>query len=84
MRMAPLNMFRPSGDFFTDRSKTVLLLWILFAVCFTHVFINLSYLFLVAWEKTDLLALLCVMFPCVLSLSHMVSGQGVVLDCIDS
>ena len=25
------------------------------------------------WESTDLLALLCVMFSCVLSLSHMVS-----------
>ena len=35
-------------------------------------------------EMTDLLAFLCVVFCCVLSLSHMVFWSGVVLDCIDS
>ena len=32
------------------------------------------------WEKADLLALLYVMFSCVLSLSHIVSSVKVVFD----
>ena len=35
-------------------------------------------------ERADPLALLYVMFIVFLSLSHVVSGSGVVLDCIDS
>ena len=42
-------MFKYSSEFFTDRSKAVLLLWILFCyLCFTVVFIILSCLFLAA------------------------------------
>ena len=32
LRLVPLNMFKPSSIFFTHRSKTVLLLWILFVI----------------------------------------------------
>ena len=32
MRLVPLNMFKPSSNFFTDRPKAVLLLWILFVI----------------------------------------------------
>ena len=39
----------------------IILLWILFVIFF----VMLSCLFLAGWEKADLLALLCVMFPCV-------------------
>ena len=42
-------------------------------LCFLFVFIILPCLFLTCWERADLLALLCVMLPCVMSLSHMVS-----------
>ena len=40
---------------------------------FTFVLVLLSCLFLADWERADLLALLCVKFSCVLSLSNMVS-----------
>ena len=43
-----------------------------------------SSLVVTCWEGADLLALLCVMFSCVLPLSHFVSGSGVALDCNDS
>ena len=33
VRLVQLNMFKPSSNFLTDRSKTVFLLWILFVVC---------------------------------------------------
>ena len=52
----------------TDRSKAVLLSWILFVIyvsclsCFLSVFCGLV---VTCWEKADLLALLCVMFSCV-------------------
>ena len=42
-------------------------------LCFTFFFIMLPFLFLAGWERTDLLALLCVILSRVLSLSHMVS-----------
>ena len=58
----------------TDRSKAVLLLWILFGICLCHTAMSVSCSLMVThWERADLLALLCVMFPCVLSLSHTVS-----------
>ena len=45
-------------------------------LCFTFVFIILSCLFLAALERPDLLALLCVMFPCVFVTFHnVVLGQ---------
>ena len=74
--MAPLNILNPPNGFilFTQRSKAVLLFWILFVI----VFIILSYLcslqpcdYLLG--RADHLALLFVMFICVLSLSHMVA-----------
>ena len=35
-------------------------------------------------EKADILAILYLMFTCVMSLSHVVSGTGEAFDCIDS
>ena len=32
-QVVPSNMFMPSSNFLTDRSKAVLLLWILFVTC---------------------------------------------------
>ena len=62
------NMFKPSSIFLTGRSKAVLLLWIIFCyLCFV------LYCLVCSWESADLLALLYVMFTCILSLSHMVS-----------
>ena len=47
----------------TDRSKVVLLLWIIFVIC--HVFLSVRCsLVVTCWERADLLALLCVMFYC--------------------
>ena len=40
--------------------------------CYTVLSV-LSSLVVTCWESADILALLCVMFSCVLSLSHMVS-----------
>ena len=46
VRVVSLIMFKPSGYFLTDRSKAVLLLWILFYLYFVSVFAILSCLFL--------------------------------------
>ena len=78
VRLAPLNMFMPSSDFFTDCSEGMLLLWILllfmFHVCHYYTVLSVpTILVITCWESDDLLSLLCMMFPCVLSLSHMVS-----------
>ena len=75
----------PPRKYFIDRSKAVLLLWILFYVFLLVFAMPLSasvYMCLVVtcWEKANLLALVCVR----LSLSHWYPGSGVVLDCIDS
>ena len=54
-------------------------------LCFTFFFIILSCLFLASWEMADLLALLCVMFPCVfVTFPYGDLGSCVVLDCMDS
>ena len=69
-------VIKPSSNFLTDRSKAVLFLWILFVICIClcHTAISVSCsLMVTCWERADLLALLCVMFSCVLSLSHNVS-----------
>ena len=47
-RLVLLNMFKPSSDVFVDRSKAVLLLGIVFDLCFMYIFIMLSCLFLAA------------------------------------
>ena len=67
------NVFKPSINFPIDRSKAVLLLWILFVICVSCLSVILSCIFLAGWEMADLLALLYVTFSCVLSLFHMVS-----------
>ena len=42
--------------------------------CYLCLVLSVPYNFVITcWERADLLALLCVMFPCVLSFSHMVS-----------
>ena len=78
VRLVPLNMFEPSSNFLTDRFRLVLLLWILFVICFSC--LPLSYCIACSLQpcdhllgRADLLALWYVMFSCVLSLSHMVS-----------
>ena len=66
-----------------DLSKAVLHLWIIYVV--RHAFLSFHCsLVVTCWKWANLLALLYVMFSCVLSLSHVVSFLGVVLDCIDS
>ena len=58
---------------FTDRFKAVPFV-ILFHVCLYYTVLSFHYsLAITCWEMADLLALLCVMFPCVLSLSLMVT-----------
>ena len=69
MRLAPLNRFKPSSkSIFTDRSKAVLLLWIVFllvmlyvGVCCNVVSVLCSFV-VTCWERADLLAVVCVMF----------------------
>ena len=78
VRLLPLNMFKPSS-YFTDCYTEVLLLWILFFLLMFHVCLFNAVLsvpcslMLTCMERADLLALLCVIFSCVLTLSHMVS-----------
>ena len=75
--MAPLNGFKPSSkSIFTDRSKAVLLLWIVFVVLHVGVLCCavvsvLRSLVLTCWERADLLAVVfvvvfCHFFKCVL------------------
>ena len=67
MRLVPLNMFKPSSNFFTDRPKAVLLLWILFViyiqVCLCNAVLSVPCsVEITCWESADLLTHLCVMF----------------------
>ena len=87
VRLVPLNMFKPSSSFFTGRSKVVLLLWILFVicVCFCYTVLSVPYsLVITCWERAYLLALLLVMFSCVLSLLIWCPGSDELFDFIDS
>ena len=86
---APWNRFKPSIKYFTDRSKAVLLLWIinvfvLSCVCYVFVHVCLyvlcGHLLGKGWPLGSRLWCLTVS----LSLSHWYPGSGVVLDCIDS
>ena len=52
--------------------------------CFMFIFVMPCSLVVACWGRADLLALLCAVFSCILSLSHRCSGSGMVLDCIDS
>ena len=65
--LIPSNMFNPSSNFLTDLYDAVLLLWIIFAICvlFLTVLTVPCSLVVTCWERTDLLALLYVMFSCV-------------------
>ena len=48
--------------------------FLLFMFCVRHVFLSVHFsLVITCWERANLLALLCVMFYCVLSLSRVVS-----------
>ena len=61
MMLEPLNRFKPSSkSIFTDRSKAVLLLWIVFVGYVFHVV--LSSLVVTCWERADLLVVVCVFF----------------------
>ena len=71
--------------FFSDRSKAVLLLWIIFVFifhdCLCYAVISvLCSIVITCWEKADLLALSCAVFSCV----FVTFLSGVVRDCIDS
>ena len=45
----------------------------MFHVCLYYTVLSVPCsLMITSWKRADLLALLCVMFPCVLSLFHMV------------
>ena len=65
MRLEPLNPFKPSSkSIFTDRSKAVLLLWIIMlhvGVCCNAVSVLCS-LVVTCWERADLLAVVCAVF----------------------
>ena len=55
-----------------------------FVSCVSHAFAFVHCCLVVTcWERADLLALVGD-FCCILLLSHVVSGSGVVLDCIVS
>ena len=46
--VGPSNMFKPSSNILTDRSKAVLLLWILFVIYVSFLSVILSCLFFAA------------------------------------
>ena len=63
-----VNKFKSSSNVLTERSKAVLL----FLICLCHIVLSMSCSLVVThWERADVLALQCVTFSCVLSLSHM-------------
>ena len=80
--------FKALQYLFGDRSKAVLLFWIILVFCALCVYLRLSCLFLASfWSPAGLACSLW--FLLFLSLSHMVSwvrcpGSGVVFDCVDS
>ena len=80
-------MLKPSRNFLTDRSKAVLLLWILFAICVKPLSLSNCIdcpcsLVVTWWERADLLALLYV-FLCFYHFPMWCPGSSVVLDCLD-
>ena len=77
MRLVALNMLKPSSELFYLPFQGGAS-FVDFFLCFTFVFIILSCLFhvIVCCKRADLLALLCVMFPCVfVILPYGVSDQ---------
>ena len=75
-------------EYFTDRSKAVLLLWIFYVFVLSCVCYVCARLFICAlWSPAGkgLTSWLSFVVSSVsLSLSHWYPGSGVVLDCIDS
>ena len=77
VRLVPKNMLKPISNFVTDRSKAVLLLWVLLVICVSC--LSASYCLSVSGslvdtccERIDFLALLCLIFFFMfLSLSHV-------------
>ena len=77
MRLVPLNVFKPSSNFFTKYSKAVLLLWIIFVICLLsfhfclcHTVLSVHCSLVITFkERVDLLALLYVMLSCVFDTS---------------
>ena len=88
VRLALWNRFKTSSKYFTDRSKAVLLLWIIYVflpcICYAFVLVCLNvscgHLLGKGWSLGSRLWCLTVS----LSLSHWYPGSGVVLDCIES
>ena len=88
VRLVPSNMFKPSRDFFTDRSEAVLLLWIFYLFicvsCRAVLSVPCSRL-VTCWECADLLTLLFVMFSCVfVTFPIWCPGSSAVFDCMGS
>ena len=89
VRLAPLNWFKPSSKMFYCRSKAVLLMWIFLCFCSVLCLLCLSTrLFICAlwspagkgltsWLSFVVSNIKFITFP-------LISGSGVVLDCIDS
>ena len=70
-----LTWLSPPVFIFTDRSKAMLLLWIilLFHVCLCYAVLSVPCsIVITCWDRADLLALLCVVFLVFLSFSHAV------------
>ena len=77
------NVYYMVWPYYTDRSKAVLLLWIIFVIfvmclsCFLVCYCSFG---ITCWERAGHLAILCVKSYCVL----VTFPCGVLLDCIDS
>ena len=75
--MIPLNIFKPSSNVLLTALRrcffcgSFLLYMFHIYLCFAVLSVP-SNLVIACWESADLLALLCVVFSCVMSLSHMV------------
>ena len=82
-------MYKPSSDFFTDHSKTVLLLGTLFVImfhfCLYYIVLSVPCcLVITCWERADLLALLCGVSLCFCHFPIWCLESDVVLDSINS
>ena len=85
VKLVPLNMFRPSSNFLTDRSKAVFLCVSFFSyLCLSLPYCHVCFCsFVVTFlERTDLFYRLYVIFIVSCHLPIQCSGPGVVLDCI--
>ena len=89
MRLASRNSLSPPVNYFTDRSKVALLLWIfnvlfLSCVCYAcvcvYLYVPCGHLLEKGWPLVSRLWWLIVS----LSRSHWYPGSGVLPDCIDS